>query len=122
MRSVHRAQAYECCGRLRPPDLPSFLVLKGRIDDVEKLAAALSSLALCSIATQSPVQVSSDVVKTGLAVDLSSLDANVTGQGVIHSVRRANVDMGGSVDTKKIELVFADYQNEADVAANKARE
>ena len=30
--------------------------------------------------------------------------------------------MGGSINGKKVEILFADHQNKADVAAGKARE
>ncbi|MDB5840454.1 MAG: transporter substrate-binding protein [Herminiimonas sp.] len=89
---------------------------------LKKLAIAVSALAAIGFAGSSSAQISDDVIKIGLVVDLSSLYADVTGQGVVEAVRLAIADSGGTINGKKIELIFADYQNKADVAANKARE
>jgi branched-chain amino acid transport system substrate-binding protein len=83
------------------------------------LAAVLAAFAL---STPCHAQISGDVVKIGLVVDLTSLYADVTGQGVIEAVKLAIADAGGSINGKKIELLTADYLNKADIASGKARE
>jgi branched-chain amino acid transport system substrate-binding protein len=72
------------------------------------LAAALTAFAL---STPCHAQISGDVVKIGLVVDLTSLYADVTGQGVIEAVKLAIADAGGSINGKTIELLTADYLN-----------
>ena len=67
-------------------------------------------------------QVSDNVIKIGVVNDLSSVYADVDGMGGVEAIRMAIADMGGSVNGKKIELVFADHQNKADIASSKARE
>ncbi len=67
-------------------------------------------------------QISGDVVKIGFITDISGLYSDIDGQGGVEAIRMAIADFGGTVNGKKIELVFADHQNKADVAASKARE
>ncbi len=66
-------------------------------------------------------QLSDDVVKIGVATDLSSLYADINGPGAVSAVQMAIEDFGGSVLGKKIEMISADIQNKADVAATIAR-
>jgi branched-chain amino acid transport system substrate-binding protein len=84
------------------------------------LAALLCSTSL--IADAAPARISDDIVKIGLILDMSSLYADVTGPGTVAAAQLAIADFGGKVLGKPIELVFADHQNKADIAASKARE
>jgi branched-chain amino acid transport system substrate-binding protein len=63
---------------------------------------------------------SNDVVKIGVATDMSSLYADINGPGAVVATQMAIDDFGGSVMGKKIELVSGDIQNKADVAATLA--
>ena len=65
-------------------------------------------------------QVSDDVVKVGVATDMSSLYADINGPGAVVAAQMAIDDFGGTVLGKKIELVTGDIQNKADVAASLA--
>jgi branched-chain amino acid transport system substrate-binding protein len=67
-------------------------------------------------------QISGDVVKIGFITDLSGVYSDIDGQGGVEAIKMAIADFGGSVNGKKIELVTADHQNKADIAASKARE
>ena len=89
---------------------------------LKALAVGVLTLAASVSSPPSFAQISGDVIKIGLVIDLSSLYADVTGQGVVEAVKLAIADAGNSINGKKIELLFADYQNKADVAAGKARE
>jgi branched-chain amino acid transport system substrate-binding protein len=73
-------------------------------------------------ATGAQAQVSGDVIKIGLITDMSSVYADIDGQGGVEAIKMAIADMGGAVAGKKIEVLFADHQNKADIAAAKARE
>jgi branched-chain amino acid transport system substrate-binding protein len=66
--------------------------------------------------------ISNDVVKIGLLLDMSSLYADITGTGSVAAAQMAIDDFGGKVLGKPVELVHADHQNKADIAASKARE
>jgi branched-chain amino acid transport system substrate-binding protein len=63
-------------------------------------------------------QVSGDTIKLGVLTDMSSLYADINGPGAVIAVQMAVEDFGGTVAGKKIEIVQADVQNKADVAAN----
>jgi branched-chain amino acid transport system substrate-binding protein len=81
-------------------------------------AGAIASGALA----QPPDRISDGVVKIGLILDMSSLYADITGEGSVTAARMAIEDFGGTVLGKPIELVYADHQNKPDIAAGKARE
>lgn len=65
---------------------------------------------------------SGDAVKVGLLTDMSATYSDLSGQGTIVAAEMAIEDFGGKVMGKPIELITADHQNKADIAANKARE
>jgi len=63
-----------------------------------------------------------DKVKIGFITDMSSLYADVEGKNGAVAIQMAIDDFGGKVLGKPIELLTADHQNKADIAASKARE
>jgi branched-chain amino acid transport system substrate-binding protein len=65
-------------------------------------------------------QVSDDVVKIGVATDMSSLYADINGPGAVVATQMAIDEFGGTVLGKKIELVTGDIQNKPDIAASLA--
>lgn len=90
-----------------------------------KWLAALAAGVLCTVGTDyagAQSAVSGDVVKIGVLTDMSGLYSDVGGQGSIEAARMAVQDFGGKALGKPIEIVFADHQNKADIAAQKARE
>ena len=68
------------------------------------------------------IKISDGVVKIGQLNDMNSLYADLTGQGTVEAGKMAIEDFGGKVHGFPIELVYADHQNKADLAAAKARE
>ena len=68
------------------------------------------------------MKISDDIVRLGILSDLAGPFADITGPGTVTAVQMAIDDFGGKVLGKKIELVTADHQNKADIAASKARE
>jgi branched-chain amino acid transport system substrate-binding protein len=85
-------------------------------------AAALGAAALFGASVPAHAQVSGDVIRIGIITDMSSVYADIGGQGSVEAIRLAIADMGGSIGGKKIEVISADHQNKPDVAATKARE
>ncbi|HEX2653013.1 MAG TPA: ABC transporter substrate-binding protein, partial [Xanthobacteraceae bacterium] len=71
---------------------------------------------------QAPDKISDGAVKIGLLLDMSSIYADITGQGSVIAAKMAVADFGGKVLEHPIEVVFADHQNKADLASAKARE
>lgn len=89
----------------------------------KKLAAACSlACAALAVATPAQAQISGDVIRIGFITDMSGLYADIDGPAGAEAIRMAIADAGGQIEGKKIELVVADHQNKADVAAAKARE
>jgi len=86
------------------------------------LAAAVASLASMGFSATAAAQISGDVVKIGFITDISGLYSDIDGQGGVEAIKMAIADFGGNVNGKKIELVTADHQNKADIAASRARE
>jgi branched-chain amino acid transport system substrate-binding protein len=82
------------------------------------VAAAFST----GFAASASAQVSGDVVRIGFITDMSGLYSDIDGNGGVEAIKMAIADFGGTVNGKKIELISADHQNKADIAASKARE
>ncbi len=85
-------------------------------------AGALAAAALFGASTPAMAQYSGDVIRIGIITDMSSVYADIDGQGGVEAIRMAIQDAGGTINGKKVELVSADHQNKPDVAASKARE
>ncbi|WP_263555297.1 ABC transporter substrate-binding protein [Paucibacter sp. B2R-40] len=83
---------------------------------------ALATIAAVGFAGAAQAQISGDTVKIGFITDMSSVYADIDGAGGVEAIKLAIADMKGMAAGKKIELIFADHQNKADVAASKARE
>ena len=84
-----------------------------------KLTALALTLAAAGLATSAAAQ---DKVKIGFITDMSSLYADVEGKNGAVAIQMAIDDFGGKVLGMPIELLSADHQNKADIAASKARE
>ena len=87
---------------------------------LRKLGATASALALT--AGMASAEISDGVVKIGLLTDMSGAYSDVAGQGTVVAAQMAIDEFGGQVAGAKIELVSADHQNKADIAATTARE
>jgi branched-chain amino acid transport system substrate-binding protein len=85
-------------------------------------AAALAAATLFGASAPAQAQVSGDVIRIGIITDMSSVYADIGGQGSVEAIRMAIAEMGGAINGKKIEVISADHQNKPDVAATKARE
>ena len=68
-------------------------------------------------------QVSDNVVRIGVLTDLSGAYSDIAGKGAIIATQMAIDDFNAKEKPAfKVEMVSADHQNKADIAANKARE
>ena len=84
-----------------------------------QLTALTLAIAVLGFASGAQAQ---DKVKIGLITDMSSLYADVEGKNGALAIQMAIDDFGGKVNGMPIELLTADHQNKADIAASKARE
>ena len=89
---------------------------------LKKLSAACALAATALFGSSAQAQISGDVIRIGFITDLGGLYADIDGPAGAEAIRMAIADMGGAVAGKKIELLVADHQNKADIAAAKARE
>ncbi|OWW19051.1 ABC transporter substrate-binding protein [Noviherbaspirillum denitrificans] len=89
---------------------------------LKAIAVAVSATCALAAAGSASAQVSGDVIRIGIITDMSGLYADIDGQGGVEAIKMAIADFGGNVAGKKIEILSADHQNKADIAASKARE
>ena len=89
---------------------------------LSKISSACALAAAALLGASAQAQISGDVIKIGLITDMSGLYADIDGPAGAEAIKMAIADMGGAINGKKIELLVADHQNKADVAAAKARE
>jgi branched-chain amino acid transport system substrate-binding protein len=78
--------------------------------------ASLFVTAMISAQAQ-PASPSAEPVKLGMILDMGSLYADVTGPGSELAARMAVADFGGKVLDRPIEVLVADHQTKADIAA-----
>ena len=88
---------------------------------LSKISSACA-LAVALLGTSAQAQISGDTIKIGFITDMSGLYADIDGPAGAEAIKMAIADMGGAINGKKIEVLVADHQNKADVAAAKARE
>lgn len=84
------------------------------------LTALVGVMAAAGLA--SPMALAQEKVKIGFMTDMSGLYADVEGKNGALAMQMAIDDFGGKVLGQPIELLSADHQNKADIAASKARE
>ncbi|MGB6055539.1 MAG: ABC transporter substrate-binding protein [Burkholderiaceae bacterium] len=89
---------------------------------LKKIALAVSAVAAMGFGASASAQISDDVIKIGFITDMSGLYSDIDGAGGAEAIKMAIADAGGAINGKKIELITADHQNKADIAASKARE
>jgi branched-chain amino acid transport system substrate-binding protein len=89
---------------------------------LKTVAWAVSAALAFGWTASATAQVSGDAVKIGFITDISGLYSDIDGAGGVEAIKMAVADFGGSVLGKKIEVISADHQNKADIAASKARE
>src|SRR5260221_390617 len=67
--------------------------------------------------TAQGTQISGNVVKIGILTDMSSLYADLSGQGSVLAAKMAIEDFKAKEKGLNVEVVFADHQNKADVGS-----
>ncbi|TAM07612.1 MAG: ABC transporter substrate-binding protein [Paraburkholderia sp.] len=87
-----------------------------------RLAGLITAAAASMTLGAGNAQAAGDTVKIGFITDMSGLYADDDGPGGLTAIKMAIADFGGKVLGKPIDLVYADHQNKADIAASKARE
>ncbi|MEX0958659.1 MAG: ABC transporter substrate-binding protein [Burkholderiales bacterium] len=92
----------------------------------QKLIAAMSCAALllaaCGESETDDRAISDGAVRVAVLTDMSGLYSDVGGTGAVVAAEMAAEDYGGAVNGAKIEILSADHQNKADIAAQRVRE
>jgi branched-chain amino acid transport system substrate-binding protein len=88
---------------------------------IKKLIAAMA-LGLGAVASAPAFAQGTGPVKIGFITDMSGLYADIDGPAGGEMIKWAVQDFGGKVLGRPVEVLTADHQNKADVAASKARE
>jgi len=89
---------------------------------LSKVCAALAACLAFGMSAASAQTLSGDKIVIGFITDMSSLYSDIDGPGGVEAIRMAIADMQKEFPGKKIEVVFADHQNKADIASSKIRE
>src|SRR5580765_1749104 len=84
--------------------------------------SVITAFAVLLAAEAAEAQISDGVIKIGVLNDQSSLYADLSGQGSVLAARMAVEDFGAAAKGMKVEIIFADHQNKADVGSNIARQ
>lgn len=89
---------------------------------VLRAASCLTTTALIAALMAALPAHAADKVRIGLILDMTGVYSNIAGKGTVRSAELAIQDFGGKVLGKDIELLVADHQAKADIAAATARE
>ncbi len=88
---------------------------------INRSLLALSIGALLAAGT-AQAQISDGVVKIGVLSDMSSLYADLDGNGSVVAAQMAVEDFGAAAKGMKVEIITADHQNKPDVGSAVARQ
>jgi branched-chain amino acid transport system substrate-binding protein len=85
-----------------------------------KIGLAGLALSLAS-STSAHADISDNVVKIGVLNDISGIFQDTNGMGSVEAARMAADDFAGGGKNIKVEVIFADHQNKADVGSSIVR-
>ena len=75
----------------------------------------------CAIGGSAHAEISGDVVRVGVLNDISGIFQDTNGMGSVEAAKMAAEDFNGGGKNIKVEIVYADHQNKADVGSAIAR-
>lgn len=86
------------------------------------LASVVAGIAFSfAPATSGHAEISDNLVKVGVLNDISGIFQDTNGMGSVEAARMAAEDFAGGGKGIKVEIVFADHQNKADVGSSIVR-
>jgi branched-chain amino acid transport system substrate-binding protein len=89
---------------------------------IKQSISMLTAAIALGLVSSASAAISGDTIKIGLITDLSGIYSDISGKGHIEAINMAIEDFGGTLNGKKIELIYADHLNKADIASSMARE
>jgi len=84
-------------------------------ETMKQILYGLTIAAFAAIAA--PAQAGTDAIKIGVLTDMSGVTADITGKGSVTAAEMAVEEFGGTVLSKKIQVIFADHLHKVDVGA-----
>lgn len=84
---------------------------------MKRLNCALALLVLGLASAPARAEISDDVVRIGVLNDISGIFQDTNGMGSVEAARMAAEDFAGGGKGIKVEIVYADHQNKADVGS-----
>jgi len=97
--------------------------LMGALVGAAVMSLTTTAMAKTKVAKAPPAKLSGDLVKIGVLTDMSGVYSDLGGQGSVTAAQMAVDDFKAMAKPAfKIELVYADHQNKADIGSNKVRE
>src|SRR3954470_11044102 len=85
------------------------------------LKAGLALALSCAASITARAEISGDVERVGVLNDISGIFQDTNGMGSVEAARMAAEDFNGGAKNIKVEIVYADHQNKADVGSAIAR-
>src|ERR1700716_2892387 len=85
------------------------------------LKAGLALALSCAASGVAQAEICGDVVRVGVLDDISGIFQDTNGMGSVEAARMAAEDFNGGARNIKVEIVYADHQNKADVGSAIAR-
>jgi branched-chain amino acid transport system substrate-binding protein len=82
---------------------------------------AVALAASCVTWSAARAEISDEVVRVGVLNDISGIFQDTNGMGSVEAARMAAEDFNGGGKNIKVEIVYADHQNKADVGSAIAR-
>jgi branched-chain amino acid transport system substrate-binding protein len=84
---------------------------------MKSLNRMLALAIACLASTATRAEISDNVVRIGVLNDISGIFQDTNGMGSVEAARMAAEDFGGGGKNIKVEIVYADHQNKADVGS-----
>ena len=82
-----------------------------------RLKAALMLVLWCATFAAARAEISDSVVRIGVLNDISGIFQDTNGMGSVEAARMAAEDFSGGGHNIKVEIIYADHQNKADVGS-----
>jgi branched-chain amino acid transport system substrate-binding protein len=84
-------------------------------------ALAATYVTTCVTWSTAQAEISDDMVRVGVLNDISGIFQDTNGMGSVEAARMAAEDFNGGGKNIKVEIIYADHQNKADVGSAIAR-
>ena len=89
--------------------------------DLNRVVALAAACVATCVWSAAQAEISDDVVRVGVLNDISGIFQDTNGMGSVEAARMAAEDFNGGGKNIKVEIVYADHQNKADVGSTIAR-